>query len=59
MAIELGHKTLAEAHYLAVGLSVGIKVGAPLAASHGKGCKAVFQDLFEAEDFRMERFTEG
>jgi hypothetical protein len=37
MAVEFGDKGLAEAHDLAVGLALGVKVGAALAAAQKAG----------------------
>ena len=48
--IELSHEALAEAHDLAVGLALGVKVRAALAAAHGQSCEAVFQSLLKAEE---------
>ena len=50
VAIELGHEALAETHDLTVGLAVGVKVGAALAAAHGQGGQGVLQDLLEAKE---------
>jgi hypothetical protein len=36
VAIQLGHKALAETHDLGVGLALGVEVGAALAAAHGQ-----------------------
>ncbi len=50
MTVQLGHEALAEAHDLSIGLALGVKVGAALAAAHGEGGQAVLQDLLEAEE---------
>ena len=50
MTIELGHKALAEAHNLGIGLALRVKVGAALAAAHGERGQGVFQDLLKAEE---------
>ena len=50
MAIELGHEGLAEAHDLVVGLALGVKVGAALAAAHGKGGQAVLENLLQTQE---------
>ena len=42
---ELGHEGLAEAHNLIVGLALGVKVAAALAAAHRQRGQAVLQDL--------------
>ena len=36
VAVELGHKALAETHDLSVGLAFRVKIGAALAAAHGE-----------------------
>ena len=48
---KLCHKALAESHYLAVGLALGVKIGAALAAAHRQTCKAVLEYLLEAQEF--------
>ena len=50
VAIELSHEGLAEVHDLVVGLALGVKVGAALAAAHGKGGQAVLEDLLQAQE---------
>ena len=50
MAVELGHKALAEAAHLGVAAAAGIKVAAALAAAHGQGGQGVFQSLLKAEE---------
>ena len=50
VAVQLGHKALAEAHDLGVRLAVGVKVSAALAAAHGQGGQGVLQDLLEAKE---------
>ena len=50
MAVELGHKALAEAHDLGVGLALGVEVAAALAAAHGEGGQGVFQHLLKAQE---------
>ena len=50
VAIEFGHEGLAEVHDLVVGLALGVKVGAALAAAHGKGGQAVLEDLLQAQE---------
>ena len=37
-------------HDLVVGLALGVKVGAALAAAHGKGGQAVLEDLLQAQE---------
>ena len=49
MAVQLGHKTLAEAHDFHVALAVGVKVRAALAAAHGQGGQAVLEGLLKAQ----------
>ena len=51
MAVKLGHKALAEAHDLSVGLAFRVEIGAALAAAHGERGQGVFQNLLKAEKF--------
>ncbi len=51
VAVELDHHGLAEAHDFAVGAAFGVEVGAAFGAAHGEAGEAVFEDLFEAEEF--------
>ena len=48
--VELCHEGLAETHDLVVGLALGIKIGAALAAADRKACQAVLEDLLEAQE---------
>ena len=50
VAVKLRHEALAEAHDLAVGLALGVKVRAALAAAHGERGEGVLEDLLEAEE---------
>ena len=50
MAEELGHKALAEGHYLPVGLALGVKVGAALAAAYRQAGKAVLEYLLKSKE---------
>ena len=50
VAEELGHEGLAERHDLAVGLALGVEVGAALAAAHGERGERVLEDLLEAQE---------
>ena len=43
VAVQLGHKALAEAHNLGVALALGVKVRAALAAAHGQAGQAVLE----------------
>ena len=47
---ELGHKALAEAHDLPVGLSLGVEVRAALAAADGQAGQGILEDLLKAEE---------
>ena len=47
---ELGHEGLAEAHYLVVGLALGVEVGSSLSSSDGEGGEGVLEDLLESEE---------
>ena len=49
VALELGHKGLAEPHDLGVALALGVEVGAALAAAHGQGGEGVFENLLKAQ----------
>ena len=50
VAIELMHEALAETHDLGIGFALGVEIGAALAAAHGEGGQAVFEDLLEAKE---------
>ena len=59
---KLGHEALAEAHDLCVGLALGVKVGAALAAAHGQRGQAVLENLLEAEELEhaeVDRLVEA
>ena len=47
---QLGHEGLAEAHDLHVGLTLGVEVGATLAAAHGQGGEGILKDLLKAQE---------
>ena len=49
VAVQLGHKALAEAHHFHIALALGVKVRAAFAAAHGQGGQAVFEDLLKAQ----------
>ena len=49
---ELCHEALAEAHYLAIRLALGIEIGAALAAADRKTGQGVLEDLLEAEELQ-------
>ena len=64
VTVKLRHEALAEAHDLAVGLALGVKVGAALATAHRERGEGVLEDLLKAEelhdgevDGRMEAQT--
>ncbi len=50
VAIQSGHKALAEAHDLSVGLAGGIEVGTALGAADGQAGQAVLEGLLEAQE---------
>ena len=50
MAVQLGHKALAEGHHFPVGLALGVKVRAALAAANGQAGQAVFENLLKAQE---------
>ncbi|EFC52875.1 hypothetical protein NEISUBOT_03711 [Neisseria subflava NJ9703] len=52
VAVEFGHKGLAEAHYFGIGFAFRIKVGTALASAHRQGGQCVFEDLFKSEEFQ-------
>ena len=51
VAIELGHKCLAETHHFGVGLAAGIEVAAALGAADRQAGQSILIDLLEAEEF--------
>src|SRR5690606_22233852 len=50
VAVELGHEGLAEAHDLGIRATLGVEVGAALAAADGHAGQGVLEDLLEAEE---------
>ena len=59
VAVELGHEALAEAHDLGVGLALGVKVAAALAAAHRQGRQAVLEDLLKAQELHDGEVDRG
>ena len=59
VAVQLGHKALAEAHDLGVRLAVGVKVSAALAAAHGQAGQAVLEALLKAEELQDRQVDGG
>ena len=62
VAVQLGHKALAEAHNFGVALAVGVKVRTALAAAHGQAGQAVLEALLKAqelEDRQVDRRMEA
>ena len=59
VAVELRHEALAEGHDLPVGLALGVKVGAALAAADGQACQAVFEHLLKAQEFNHAEVYRG
>ena len=51
VAVQFGHKALAEAHDLVIALAFRVEIRAALAAADGEACEAVFEDLLETEEF--------
>ena len=49
MAVQLGHKALAETLHFVVALALGVKVAAALAAADGQSGQAVLQNLLQTE----------
>ena len=52
VAGELGHEALAEPHHFVIGLALGVKVRAALAAAHGERGEGVLEDLLESQEFQ-------
>ena len=50
MAIQLGHKGLAETHDLGIAAAAGIEVGTALGAADGQAGHSVLEDLLEAQE---------
>ncbi len=59
VAVHFRHQALAKAHYFAVGLAVGIKVRATLAATHGKACQGIFDGLFQPQELQNAEVDAG
>ena len=56
VAVEFVHKGLAEAHNFLIGLALGVKIRAALAAAHREGGEGVLEDLLEGQELqRAER----
>ena len=51
VAVELGHKALAETHDLAIALPLGVEVAAAFAAADGQAGEGVLEDLLKAQKF--------
>ena len=51
VAVQLGHEALAEGHDFLVGLALGVKVRAALAAADGQTRQRVLEDLLKAQEF--------
>ena len=50
VAVQSGHKALAETHDLRIGLAGGVEIGAALAAADGKTGQTVLEDLLKAQE---------
>ena len=50
MAVELGHQGLAEPHHFLIAFAFGVKVRAPLAATHGERGQGILEHLFEGQE---------
>ena len=59
VALEFGHKALAEAHDFAIALALGIEVRAALASAHGQGGQRVLEDLLEGEKLEDSKIDRG
>ena len=51
MAVQLGHKALAEPHDLPIGFALGVEVGTAFGTAHRQAGQAVFKGLLEPEEF--------
>ena len=61
MTIELGHESLAEAHYFALALAAGREVGTTLCTTHWQCGKRILECLLECkelEDSEVDRLVE-
>ena len=52
MLSQLLHKALAKAHDFTVRLTLGVKIGSALAATHGQAGKGVFKDLLKGQELQ-------
>ena len=59
MAVQLGHKALAETHDLGIRLAVGVEVGTALAAAHGQAGQAVLEALLKAQELQDRQVDRG
>ena len=59
VAVQLGHKALAETHDLGIRLAVGVKVSAALAAAHGQAGQAVLEALLKAQELQDRQVDRG
>ena len=59
MAVQLGHKALAETHDLGIRLAVGVKVSAAFAAAHGQAGQAVLEALLKAQELQDRQVDRG
>ena len=50
MAVQLGHKALAERHDFTIGLALRVKIGAALAAADRQAGQGVLEDLLKAQE---------
>ena len=50
VALQLGHKGLAETHDLVAALALGVKVGTALTAAHGQAGEGVLEYLLKAQE---------
>ena len=59
VAVQLGHKALAETHDLGIRLAVGVKVSAAFAAAHGQAGQAVLEALLKAQELQDRQVDRG
>ena len=59
VAVQLGHKALAEPHDLPIGFALGVEVGTAFGTAHGQAGQAVLKVCSDPRNFVMDRLTEG
>ncbi len=59
MALEFGHKTLAEFHHFLVALAAGIEIGTAFGTAHGQGGKGILEGLLEGKELHDGQVYRG